>query len=395
MANEITVSAPPNTAVTAAQILSLMQALSGTLTDYNEGSQIRTSAESGGAVIELQGIWVQTIAFQASVYGAMSLFGITPGSPLAAIATVTFSTAASMPYPAATQNVTIPQGTIVQTSGGIQFQVTSSVTLVAGQGSVNAIVAALVPGSAGNVPATTINQIVSGLLYPLFVSNASAATDGVDATTSAQALAMFSSAVAAIGLSSPVAIANAAIGVMASGTSEQVIHSTVYEPWAAAASGNPASGVAGYSVYIDNGTGTASQALISAVNSKLNGGTVSGVSNPGGAIGYRDAGVPYNIYAVTGTSAFISVNGTMLNPNNVALISQSILAAVSGYFNLAFGQTAAQANIAAAVANSVVGQLSALTVGLYATSGFVSSVTGIPVSATGRIILGAIQLTLQ
>lgn len=393
--NQITVSAPPSTAVTAAQILSMMQALSGVLTDYNPGSQIRTAAESGGSVVEIQGIWAQTIAFQALVYGAMSLFGITPGSPLAAIATVTFSTSASQPYPAATQNVTIPAGTIVQTNGGVQFQVTSSVTLVAGQGSVNATVAALVPGSAGNIPASTINQIVSGLLYPLFAINAAPATGGTDATTSAQALALFASAVAAIGLSSPIAIANAAIGVSASGTGEQVRFSTVYEPWAAAASGNPASGVAGYSLYIDNGTGAASSALIAAVNSKLNGGTVSGVSNPGGAIGYRDAGVPYNIYSVTGTSAFVQVNGVTINPSNIPLISQAILAAVSGYFSLAFGQAAQQSNLAAGVANSVIGQLSSLTVNLYANSGFVSPVTSVPVAATGRIILGTIQLNLQ
>ena len=386
----ITVAAPPSTDVVVAQMLSMMASLTGVVTDYNVGSQIRTSATSVGSVVEQQGIWAQAQAYQALVYSALSLFGIQPGVATPASGGVTFATSVSGSVPA-TQTVTIPAGTIVQTAGGVQFQTTSLVTLIAGAANVNANVAALIPGTTGNVAGSTINTIISGLLYPLFVSNASPASGGSNAISAAQSFALFAAMIASIGLSSPVAIADAAIGV--SYGAEIVAYSTLFEPWVAAGSG-AGSGTAGWNLYLDNGTGTASSGLINAVTLKLNGGSVSGQANAGGANGYRDAGVPYNIYAVTPTSAYVAVSASVVSGVSASLVSGAIAAAVSGYFTLPFGATAAQSQIAASVANAVAGQITALTVTL-STTATGSAVTGVTTSVSGRVILGMLTQSVS
>lgn len=384
--NPITIAAPPQTTDVASQILTLMAGLNGVVTDYNAGSQIRTIAESVGSVNEQQGVWAQALAYQALIESALSLFGISVGAAAAASGIVQFSTGTGVP-PAATQDVAIPLGTIVQTNGGTQFQTTQAVTLVNGTTSINAPIQAVVAGAAGNVPANAIINIVTGLVYPLSVTNPAATTGGADAQSQSASLAEFTALVSSIGLSSPVAIANAAIGV--SFGSEQVLFSTLYEPWLISSGAG-----AGWQLYLDNGTGTASSGLIAAVNAKITGGTVSGASNASGAIGYRDAGVPYGIFAVTPTVAVVGVSGSLIPGANATLVSGAIAAAVSGYFTLPFGQSAEQANIAASAANAALGQLSGLTVSLYA-SGSGTPLTALTTSPSGRVILGSLSVSVS
>lgn len=394
----ITVPSPPSTAAAAAQALATMAALSGILTDYNQGSNIRTIAEAFGANIEEQGIWAQALAFQALTYSAMSLFGVTPGVPVAASGIVTFSTSqVSGSAPPATQDVPIPAGTLVQTNGGVQFATTAAGFLGSGLGFTTVPVAAVVPGAAGNVGVNAVIQIITGLQYPLFVSNANPTTGGADAPSVSDSLAAFTAAVDAIGLSTPVAIANAAIGV--SFGSEVVKFSTLYEPWIAAGSG-AGSGQALWQLFIDNGAGAASSGLVAAVDAKMRGGTTtSGASNASGATGYRDAGVPYQILPVTGTGATVAISGSLIAGVNSAivgpLVQAAIQTAVSGYFTLPFGTPAQQANIAAAVANAALGNLSALTVSLYYTSAVGTPVSAVTTSPSGRVVLSSMSVTVS
>src|SRR5580658_8696572 len=128
----ITVAAPPTTYSAASQILAMMAALSGVVTDYNQGSQARTASESIGAVVEQQGIWAQAEAYQALIYSALSLFNILPVPATAASGVVTFSALSPV-----AQNVPIPAGTLVQTNGGIQFATTIAVVLAAGNSNIS------------------------------------------------------------------------------------------------------------------------------------------------------------------------------------------------------------------------------------------------------------------
>jgi hypothetical protein len=389
---DITVAAPPTATDVTSIILAIMAAETGTLTDYNQGSQIRTIAESIGAVCETQGITSQALAFQALVYSAMSLFAITPGLAQSASGQVVLSTSNLPSPPGASQNVTIPAGTIVATNGGIQFATTVVAQLPQGSSTVTIPIQAVVPGAAGNVPPGSILQIVSGLTYPLFASNPAATAGGRDPENPVQTLARFTAAVAAIGLSTPVAIANSAIGVFSPDGTESVLYSTLYEPWIAAGSG-AGSGTAGWTLFLDNGAGTASNALIAAVTAKLNGGSVSGSANAGGPTGYRDAGVPFLVRAVTPTRAVVVVSGTVDVLATAAVVSGAIAQAVSGYFTLPFGAPALQAQIAAAAANAGLGQLDSLAVFLFA-SGSPTAVSGLVPPIFGRVILGTLNVNL-
>lgn len=394
MAENLTIAAPISTTDAASQFLAMMAALSGVATDYNPGSQIRTQAESIGAVVEQQATWVQAAAFQALVYSAMTAFGIEQGQAAFASGVVLFATsqppASGIP---ASQNVAIASGTVVATAGGLQALTTQSALLPAGSSGVAVPVVAAIAGAAGNAPASGITQVVSNPGYPLFVTNPLPFSGGADAESPSQTLARFAALRASIGLSSPGAIANAAIGVMADGSSETVLYSTCYEPWIVAGSG-VGSGVARWDLYIDNGTGTASSGLISAVDTFLNGGMVSGATNAGAAqgVGFRDAGVPYGIHAVTPTLVDVSISGTVNTLITPGIAQQSMAAAVSGYFTLPFGTDAEQAQIAATAANSVVGLLTSLSVALLTSGG--TSVSSITPSPSGRVVLRNLTFSL-
>ena len=390
--SEITLASPPTTVEVAAAILASMAALSGVVTDYNVGSQIRTQTESLGAVVEQQGVWSQALAFQAIVYSALALFSIVPGVATPASGAVVFSTSQAVSGgPPIPLNVNIPQGFIFATSGGIQAQTTAAALLPAGSSGVTVLAQALVSGTTGNIAASGFSQLVNGLAAPLYVSNPLPFTGGTNPTTPSQSLATFAATIASIGLSSPAAIANAAIGVSTS-AGETVAYSTCYEPWAAAGSG-VGSGTAGWTLYIDNGAGTASSGLIAAVVAKLNGGFASGATNSGPIVGYRDAGVPYSVLALTPTLAAVSVSGTVSNPTQLAAVSGAIAAAVSGYFSLPFGAPAEQAQISAVSANATQGALTALSVTLSAVSG--SSVSLLTPSVSGRVVLSQLLINLS
>jgi hypothetical protein len=393
MATEPTIAAPPTAVDVTEQLLSSMAALSGVLTDYNVGSQIRTLSESIGSVNEMQGVSATALVFQGMVYGALAVFQIFPGAAVPAVGVETFSTGTGLSPPPASQNVTIPSGSIVQSIGGVQFQTTEDVLLAAGSSSVNAPIQALVGGAAGNLPPGSITQIVTNLAYPLFPTNVSGTTGGVDAETLTQTMNRFAAKVASLPASTPAAIANAAIDVSDPLTGETVLFSTLVEPWILAGSG-VGSGAAGWTLYIDNGMGAASSGLIAAVNNVL-GATISGGTLPtSGDVGYRDAGVPYQILAVDPIYASVAISGTVIGSIYVSPASAAMASAVSGYFTLPFGVTAEQSQLAAAVSNSALGLLTSLTVNLYP-AGSGTPVSGLVCSVPyQRVILQSLGIAL-
>ena len=348
----ITVPAPPLSPDVSAALLAFMSAQSGVLTDYNVGSQIRTLGEAIGSVVEIEEVENQALAYQAAIYGAYSAFGVTPLGATGAVGTVTFATSFQPNPPVTSQAVSIPAGTIVQTVGGTQFTTTVNAVLNQGSTSVNIPVQASTLGSVGNVTAGAISQLVSSLTYPLQVSNLSPTTGGGNAETPAQTLSRFTAIVASLGLSTPVSIANAVIGVNNPGTSEYVKFATVYEPWTV----NLASG-AGFDVYVDNGSGGASSGLLSAVTSLLNG------SQATGALGYRPAGVPFTVNAVEPVYATVNVSGSVTYSSFVTSATAAAQVALVQYFaSLLFGQTAYESAVNAAISNAIGGYLTNLSI---------------------------------
>ena len=402
-----TVAAPPSSTENATGLLALMTALTGVATDINPGGQLRTLAESIGAVTDEQGAAGVAYGLQSLAYGAMSLFGIQQAQAMFATGTAVFAT--SLPLSGAfnaPQSIAIPSGTLAQTQGGIQFTTTAAAVLASGTASISVGIMATTAGAAGNVPSGSIaGTPLTPVGYPLYVTNAVPTGGGADAGTQSQAISLFTAKAVSLGLSSPDAVADACIGVMASGTGETVMFSNCFEGWIAAGSGI-GSGTAGFTVFIDNGTGTASPSLVAAVTTWLGG------SNPASALsaltqsGYRPAGVPYAVSGVTPVYCSAVVSGTLI-PGLVttAGVAGTIVSGVTAYFNsigIASGvgslpQTtitaAYQPQIAAAVADSAAGAFSSLSVSLYY-SGSSTPVAQVSGGIGTRVILSALSVNV-
>ncbi len=373
MSGSITAPAIPSTVQTAQGILGQMFSRTGVLSDAVPGSIIRTYSEAVGATVEQAGIAATTAAFQGGVLGAYSVLGIAPSGATYATGVALFATSLGAFPPPASQSVAIGAGTILQTTAGTQFQTTVGVTLPSGSSSVTAPIIALVPGVAGNISASGISQILTGISYPLFATNPLPTAGGSAAESPSQTASRFAARIASFGLCSPISIANAVIGVTTNG--ETVYRSSVYEPWVTAGSGF------GFTLYLDNGTGSATSALIAAVSAYIN-------ASPG----YRPAGVPYSILSVNPIFVSASVSGSLypqFSSNSVS-ISNSVSASVASLFSsLNIGQEITQGQVAAAAANGAPNELSALIVNLSSGASLVLS------SPSGRIILSELSVNIS
>lgn len=380
MSATITLADPPSVADVAAEGLAAMAMQTGVPSDSNVGSQIRTIFEAVGGVAEMQGVMAQALAFQALVYSAYAAFGITPLAAVAATGNVTFSAANGT----ASQNVIIQAGTQVGT-GSQSYVTTQDVVLASGSGSVTAPVQALSPGSGGNTAAGTITSLSSGLAYPVLVTNPSALSNGTDAESAAATLGRFTAAVLAAGRGSPVSIANACVGIGVPGTAEAVQFATVYEAWI----GQPAgSQTASFAVYVDNGSGAASAALLAAVKARLDGNAAAG------DIGERPAGVPYSVNAASPVGCSVVVTASLMAGASAAALGAAVAAALKAYFaTVGFAQTVQIAQVTAVVGSVLAGYVTSLTVALYDASN--TQQTQISATYAQRVVLDSTTTNLS
>ena len=233
---------------------------------------------------------------------------------------------------------------------------------------------ATIPGSGSNVPASSITQIVNGLSYPLFCLNGAPTSGGAAQESPTRTASRFAAAVAKTGLASPLAIADAAIGVSYTPTNETALYSAVWES-------GIVSGIAGFELLIDNGTGTASSGLIAAVSASIQ-------ATPQ----YRPAGVPWLVSGVIPVSASVGVSATLLPQyeGSNSQISSAITSGIQEYFSeIQFAQSVYQGAIAAAAGDSAPGLLSSLTVTLNTSASYLSA------APNQRIILNTISVSVS
>lgn len=382
-ASIITVSSPPTTAESTATGLAFMAAASGVVTDYNQGSQVRTLFESMSEVIEEQGIIGQALAYQAIIYGAYQAFGITPLAATSATGIVSFSTGIGLTPPVAPQNIVISAGTIVQTVGGVRYQTIADCTIPTGGTTVTVGIIAVLAGSAGNTSIGSVSVITSTQAYYLVVTNTGAISNGSDAETPAQTFARFTAKVMSLGEASPISIANACIGVQY--MAETVKYANCYEPWVTSEA-DPLP--IGYQVYIDNGSGTASPQLIQAVLTVLMGNLSEALS------GYHPAGVPFTVNAGTPVDCSVVITATLTDTSLSASLGAAINTSLTNYFNgLGFAQTAEEVQVIAAVANVLSGYISSLNVQLLDHTGAAQQT--ITSTFSQRVILTNISATFS
>lgn len=386
MSDTITVAAPPTTEDVAADLLAWIGAQNEVLTDVNIGSQIRTMSEAIGSVVDMESVTVQALAFQAMVYAAFAAFNVFPLGAIPSIVPLDFVTGTGASPPPVPLPVAIPAGTIVQTVGGTQFTTISSVVIPISGTSASTTGQAVIAGAAGNVPIGSITQILSSIPYTLQVMNPAPAVGGTDAETPAQTLARFTAVVGAIGLGTPVGIANACIGVTVSGTSEIVRYATTYEPWIAQMIAGVAFGTwqAGFQEYVDDGSGSPSGALLTAVANFLNGNLATG------AEGNRPAGVPYQVLAVNPVIANVTVSGTVIQPGTAPAVTAAVVAALAQYFTLPFNTAAEINQLIPAIANATQGATNVLSILMTDSNGNPQSV--IPATGPGQRIIAGVTL---
>lgn len=369
--NPFNIPSVPLTSSSAARIMALMMAQTGQLTDVSSGSIVRSLAMAIGSILNITGNEFQAQATQAIAYAGFAPWGITPLPAQAATGVVTFSTSPTTPYPNASTNILIQSGTLVSTAFGVQFATTEDAIILAGTGSITVPVQATLTGTVGNVAANTIININSAILNNVYVSNPNPISGGTNAEMLSATATRYSNVIAGSQLTSPQAIASAVIGV--TNGSESVQYSTVYENFP----------TVGWTLYVDNGTGTASSQLLSNVTNFIN-------DNPG----HRPAGVPYAVDANVGIEANVIVSGTTLSTNaNITALTQSVSTAVENYFNtLNFNDPAQLPFLSAFVSNAVPNALSSLTVTLEDSSG--TSVDIIDATSTQRIYLNTLTVNI-
>lgn len=159
-----------------ADALAEIYALTPQLTDFNEGSKLRSLIEAiaheiDAAYVDMEQGLIEAV--EAGAYRAFR-FGRLPASP--AFGPVTFSRSTPAPH-----DIPIPAGTIVEVPGTTKaYRVASDAVLIAGSTSVTVRVVALVPGAAGNTLAHTITQLRAPIPGIESVTNPSPFLNGRD-----------------------------------------------------------------------------------------------------------------------------------------------------------------------------------------------------------------------
>lgn len=309
----------------AASMMNLMASLQNVITDYNIGSVNRSMLEA--FAIELEELYYRTFqgiedGIPAGVYEAFS-FGRLPATP--AVGNVTFSRGT-----AATQSYVVPAGTIVTTSTGIRFSTVGDVTLLPATTSINAQVVAETAGAGGNVGAGSIVLLSSSILGIESVTNAAATAGGADEETADDQQARFAIYIKSIARSpingleagaKTVQLVDASSGLI----SEQVVLATVVEPYIL----DPSQPVGIVALYIDNGSGGASDALVAKTQQ-----VIDGYIDDTGVkiIGYRAAGVIVRVMAVTLFSQDVTASITLEAGADQTTVDMALKDAIASIF---------------------------------------------------------------
>lgn len=255
------------------------------ISDFNAGSVISSEIEAFAR--ELAIAYSETRAGFSEVLTKMpfTVFGLSKSAAQYAVGTVTFSRVSAV------GDILIPQGSQVATAGGVLFETTEAKTLANGAASVDVAVRAYESGTSGNVPAGTVTVFVSGFSGIDAVVNNGPIGGGVNEESDNEYLARFRAYLLGLGKSNIYGLISGALVNPALRSVSVVEHFP------------PRSGLYNATLYLDDGFGTVSSAIIAQVKAVVDGdGTLA---NPG----YRAAGI--NVDYLAPTAVPINVEGTV------------------------------------------------------------------------------------
>ena len=306
-----------------------VQLASNRLLDLSTGSVLRAVLEANGSIA----LWMQWLIVRVlrttrassssdeDLDSWMADFAFTRLPASSAVGFVTFSR-----YVALTTSW-IAVGSLVKTTDGSQSFVvsadpgniawdptTSRYRVNPGVTSLSVPITAQSPGSTGNVQASTISVIASPIPGVDTVVNATATTNGADGESDTSFRSRFIFYINSRSRSTTMAIQNAVAGVE-QGLSYKVLENVD-------ASGNPSLG--NFLVLVDNGSGSASPALLAAINDAVE--------------RVRPIGSRFGIQSPVVTMVTISLHLTLATGANFGTISTALIQKITNYVNgLAIG----------------------------------------------------------
>lgn len=279
------------------------------LTDFNEGSMIRTALEAIALFGEQLYIKSRVGFEDGLVEVPFYAFNFEKDTSQKAAGEVVFSRAGT------SGTEPIPIGTLCATADGLQFETTEAGEISAGNNDSSAIdIRAMKAGSLYNVAASTITIIVSPLSGVDSVTNASATSGGLDEESDAAFLERFQQFIEGLGEANVAGLITGAKGVSGVRSASVVEHF-------------PPSSSYNASVYIDDGAGNAPQALLDSVEDVLIGDGTTAVP------GYKAAGVNIQVLAPTKVTITVTVEVDDEGTVSREALEYQIENAISGYIN--------------------------------------------------------------
>lgn len=333
------------------------------ITDFTPGSVIRTFCE--GAGLSLEEFYVSVyLGFKRYLNNIPSnVFSFNPNPGNYATTYVVFT------GPTATQDTSIPIGTKVSTSTGLNFLTTEVGTILTGE-TTSGLIAAQAENVGGdyNVISGAINTISSSLIGVTSVTNPNAATGGTPAETQFQYQTRFQAYIEGLAKTNLAGLIYGALSVSAITS-------------ASAVENFPPVGNVNVYLYVDNGqlSGVTSD-IIDQVQAVIDGdGTAT---NPG----YRSAGVNVVVAAPGIVTVNIAALVTTLNGYDLDKMQSDINTAITNYINgLGVG--------ASVIYNEIVAQIMGVNGVSDVDLTLPSSNTAISGSQVARV--GTISVTLQ
>lgn len=299
----------------AASMINISRANGSKITDFSVGSVARTLMEA--SAVEIEELYLQILlglqeAIPVAVYKA---FDFARGEAAPASGTVRFSCAAPSGV------VEIPLGTKVKSdSSAFEYATASDAVIFPGDTFVDVLASCTQAGSLTNCGANTLTTMatpVSGVT----VTNPLAFINGVDDETDAEIKTRFTAYVATLsrgtGASLRYGAAQSTITDAAGAVIEQAKHIAVIEPYLADSS-QPIGLV---NLYVHNGSGNTSVALVARVKSDVDGNGV--------IPGWKSAGVVVDVYSAQ--DYLVNVAGSVVLVDGVASVSNAAQDAIGSY----------------------------------------------------------------
>ena len=302
------------------------------LTDFNEGSIIHTICDTLARALERAYVSIRQGYNEQLKILPYSIFGLSKKSGTYAGGSVVFSRSSSL------DTDTVISSGVKVSGGGYSFTTTASATIAAGETSSDAVTAtADEAGSGANVAAGTISAIDSVVSADVVaVTNPSAFTGGCDEETDTEFYTRFQSYINGLSGTNEYAVKAAALSVDGVKNAEILTHSP------------PAEDIYNFTVYIDDGSGGATDELIEEVTDVIEGDGTE--TNPG----HVCPGINFRVLAPSETDVDVTLTVSLQSGANQDDAEAEITTIITELINSkAIGESVLRSEIIAALMDEV------------------------------------------